>query len=40
MVFRELLVRLQKKELQVKVLWCKDSQQLSLLIKREKVMPK
>ena len=34
------MAHLQEKESQVKVLWCKDSRQLSLLFGREKVMPK
>ena len=38
--FKELMVRLQEKESQVKVIWYKDGRQLSLLSGREEVMPK
>ena len=33
------MARLQEKESQIKVLWYKDNQQLSLLSGREKVIP-
>ena len=37
---KELMVYLQEKGSQVKVLWYKNSWQVSLLIKKEKVIPK
>ena len=38
--FKELLVYLQEKEPQVKIIWYKDGRQLFLLLGREKVVPK
>ena len=38
--FEDLMAYLQKLELQVKVLWCKDSRQVSLLTEKKKVVPK
>ena len=40
MCFGELIVHLQEEKSQVKVLWCKDGWQVSLLFEKKKVVPK